>query len=178
MPSWVALLCFLPLFAIGAVLSFVAARTGASDVWTVGFPGLVACALLVALILWGTNRSRKLEVHASRLRMGRRSVPFAAVENARYIDHAEAKRIQATMRYSPLRPTSWGNRKRQYGAWWQPWMDGAILLRLKPGSLAITDDWLIGTRHPQQLIELIQAGVDQAPGASNESADIAPRALA
>ncbi len=171
MPWWAFLLYCLPLVLLVGVIGLFAANAGASDVWTLDFPLLAAAALLATSLIWATNRSRKLQVRADRLQMSRRPIRFAEIESARYVDHQEAKRLQGSMRYSPLRPTSWGNRKRQYGAWWQPWMKGGIFLHLKPESAVITHDWIIGTRHPQELLELIQAGIDQAPKAAADPAD-------
>jgi hypothetical protein len=54
-------------------------------------------------------------------------------------------------------------------------MKDALLVRLKPDSKVITDDWLIGTRHPQQLLELIRARIGQEPSASRATAKMTRR---
>lgn len=167
---------FVAPIAAGVVLGALGvwiAPSGGTSPWLTTFPWFVAAGVVVTLVLWGTNRSRKLTVSPDQLRMARRAIPFAAIETVRLVDRSEAKRIVETMRYSPLRPSTYGHRKRQYGAWWQPWMDGGILVHLKPGSRAITDDWLIGTRHPQQLLELIQAGLSRSPSGAGAPPDVA-----
>ncbi len=166
MPRRICAFIFLVVFAIDVVFSIIGTLTGAPDVWTVSFPSFVVIGLLCALIFWGVNFFRELRVRPDGLQFGRRFVPFSAIESARHVDHVEAKRVQSTMRYSMLVPSTWGQKKRLNGVWWQRWMDGAIFVHLKPGSRVITDDWLIGTRHPQELMELIQAGISQAPKAA------------
>jgi hypothetical protein len=116
----------------------------------------------MALFVWGLNFVRKLQVKPAVLRLGRRPIPLAAIESARYIERGEAKRFKRSVRWTPLEPATWGRRSAAFGVWWQPWMKDAIFVQLKPGSKVITDRWLIGTRNPQQLLELLLAGADPA----------------
>jgi Protein of unknown function (DUF3093) len=171
-PWWVYALAFTigPAFVISAAV--LGDLTGAPFGWTIGLSFAVGMGVICAAVIWGVSL-RKLTVQSGGLRLGRRWIPFSDVESARYVDHEEAQRIAKTMKYTPLLPSTYGQRKRQWGSRRQPWMKDAILVHLKPGSPAITDDWLIGTRHPQQLIELFQTGIAQAPSTSSAPADVA-----
>jgi hypothetical protein len=157
-PWWVVALAFAigPAVAIPAMV--IGAATGAPSPWTAGVVLLFVLGGIFAAIFWAIGL-RTVIVRPEGLRLGRRRVAFADIESVRSVDRAEAKRLQSTMRYSPIRPSTWSQRNRAYGAWWQRWMNDPILVRLKPGVSAVTSDWLIGTRHRQELLDLIESGM-------------------
>src|SRR5471032_1925876 len=71
----------------------LASATGTKAVWTSIFPWFVGVGVGLALLIWGLNFFKKLQVKPAVLRLGRRPIPLAAIESARYIERGEAKRF-------------------------------------------------------------------------------------
>jgi hypothetical protein len=161
-PWWVILGPGGAMIAVGAALTPAASHDGTTSNWITAFPFCLVGGLVLMLVCWGNDFFRKVQVRTDELRLGRARVPYEWIDSVRYVDHAEAKRVAKTMRYVPNIPSTWRNRRRAYGAYWQPWMKDALFLHVRHGLGLKTDDWLIGTRHPQELLELILSGMDRS----------------
>jgi Protein of unknown function (DUF3093) len=165
----IVLICLAYGVGLGVVACLLgSAVTDTKAVWTSIFPWFVGIGVAMALFFWTMNVLRKLEVRQSVLRIGRTPIAYGYIQEAYFVNPEEAKTISKGIEgrvpklgllMFMMTRKEWN---RIHGNWWQPWMKDAIFVQLKPGSPVITDKWLIGTRHPQQLLELIQAGMARA----------------
>jgi Protein of unknown function (DUF3093) len=163
---------------IGLIACGISARLGIAHVWTSIFPWFVGAGLGTAALIWIGQVLMRMQVQQSGLQMGRVWIPYSAIESARFLDAAEAKRVmlliggRAQRRGFPLTRKEW---RRIHGNWWQPWMGEAIYLQIKPGSDVITDKWLIGSHRLDEVMRLIQEGMVRAHAAPD--AATAPAAV-
>jgi hypothetical protein len=168
----------LPLPLVGVVICAVIANHGSRGAWTSVFPWFVGSGVFNALMFWGIQVARRMQVRENVLQMGREAIPYGDIQDARFVHDAEAALVLDRMTGSARRRggfvLSMNEWNRIHGSWRQPWMHDAIYVELKPGARAVTDKWLIGTRHPQELMRLIEDGMAraQAPASAVEASPV------